>query len=191
MIGIVDTGGANLQSIKYSLSRIGVGYKLSTQWSDFDDCEKLLLPGVGAAKNVMENLKERDLLQPLLAESTKPIIGICVGMQILFNYSEEEDTKCLGLIPGEVKKFNDSSLAVPHMGWNKVSMCKEFSDYSGYYYFANSYYVDSTEDITIGHSSYGNNFSAFVHYKNYYGIQFHPEKSSLLGMSFLKNLLSL
>ena len=191
MIGIVDTGGANLQSIKYSLSRIGEEYKLSTQWSDFDDCEKLLLPGVGAAKNVMENLKERDLLQPLLTESTKPIIGICVGMQILFNYSEEEDTECLGLIPGEVKKFKDSSLTVPHMGWNQVSMNKEFDDYSGYYYFANSYYVESTEDITIGHSAYGNKFSAFVRYKNYYGIQFHPEKSSLLGMEFLKNLLRL
>jgi glutamine amidotransferase len=187
----VDTGGANLQSIKYSLSRIGEEYKLSTQWSDFDDCEKLLLPGVGAAKNVMENLKERDLLQPLLAESTKSIIGICVGMQILFNYSEEEDTECLGLIPGEVKKFKDSSLTVPHMGWNQVSMNKEFDDYSGYYYFANSYYVESTEDITIGHSAYGNKFSAFVRYKNYYGIQFHPEKSSLLGMEFLKNLLRL
>jgi len=191
MIGIVDTGGANLQSIKYCLSRIGAEYKLSTQWSDFDDCEKLLLPGVGAAKNVMENLKERDLLQPLLAESTKSIIGICVGMQILFNYSEEEDTECLGLIPGEVKKFKDSSLTVPHMGWNQVSMNREFGDYSGYYYFANSYYVESTEDITIGHSVYGNKFSAFVSYKNYYGIQFHPEKSSLLGMEFLKKLLRL
>jgi len=191
MIGIVDTGGANLQSIKYCLSRIGARYKLSAQWSDFDECEKLLLPGVGAAKNVMENLKERDLLQPLLAESTKPIIGICVGMQILFNYSEEEDTECLGLIPGEVKKFKDSSLTVPHMGWNQVLMNKEFDIYSGYYYFANSYYVDSTEDLTLGHTEYGNKFSAFVRYKNYYGIQFHPEKSSLLGMKFLKNLLSL
>ena len=113
MIGIVDTGGANLQSIKYSLSRIGAGYKLSTQWSDFDDCEKLLLPGVGAAKNVMENLKERDLLQPLLAESTKPIIGICVGMQILFNYSEEE------IVEGVVDCFKacPSTLKVVSIIW--------------------------------------------------------------------------
>ena len=190
MIGIVDTGGANLQSIKYSLSRAGVDYKLSNQWSDFSECDKLLLPGVGAAKNIMNNLKERDLIQPLLAESTKPIIGICVGMQVLFNYSEEEETECLGLIPGEVKRFKDSSLTVPHMGWNQVSMNKEFSEYSGYYYFANSYYVDSKEDLTVGHSSYGINFSAFVRYKNYYGIQFHPEKSSLLGMNFLKKILS-
>lgn len=188
MIGIVDTGGANLQSIKYSLSRINVDYKLSAHWSDFNNCEKLLLPGVGAAKNIMNNLAARDLLKPL-QDSKKPIIGICVGMQILFEHSEEDNTECLGLIPGQVKKFEHNNLAVPHMGWNKVSMSKDFKEFSGYYYFANSFYADTHNKITYGKCDYGLTFSAFVRYKNYYGIQFHPEKSSTLGLEFLKNIL--
>ena len=148
-----------------------------------------VLPGVGSAGIVMKTLKEKNLIK-LIKETNKPTLGICIGMQILFDYSEEDDTNCLGLISGVVKKFKPSiDIKVPQMGWNKVKSDME-SNLDGYYYFANSFYTDSNE-YAHGYSYYGKKFTSIVRKNNFIGCQFHPEKSSDVGEKFIKNFISL
>ena len=148
------------------------------------------MPGVGAAKNVMNNLKKQDLVESIKNYSN-PILGICVGMQIFYEFSEEEDTECLGILPGTIKKFVNSDLTIPHMGWNKVMFEDgNFSDCNGYYYFANSYYAEISKS-TFAKTKYGIKFSSCVNKDNFYGVQFHPEKSSVNGMKFLNSFFSM
>ena len=184
MIGIIDCGGANLQSIKSSLDSLNIDSITSNDWSILQDCNGYIIPGVGAAKNVMDTLHIKSLVKRI-KRINKPVLGICIGMQILYDYSEEDDQKCLSIIRGKVKKFNDSGLAVPQMGWNKVNFNKDHNFLDGYYYFANSYYADPSE-YTLGKSNYGVQISSFIKKDNFYGVQFHPEKSSKQGKKFLK-----
>ena len=184
MIGIINCGGANLQSVMYALDRINLKYKVSDTWNDFKNSRALILPGVGAAGTVMRNLKNLNLIENL-KNDTRPILGICIGMQIFFDFSEEENKKCMEIIPGKIKKFSNRQLTIPHMGWNKVEFSDPyFKDCNGYFYFANSYYAGISEH-TLGFSHYGIKFSSFINKNNFYGVQFHPEKSSNIGKKFL------
>ena len=187
-IGIINCGGANLNSIYYSFKRINMNVSISDISSELEHMDAYVLPGVGSAGVVMNRLKEQNLIG-LIKESNKPTLGICIGMQILFDYSQEDDTKCLGIIEGDVKKFlPDGSIKVPQMGWNNVISDKD--SLNGYYYFANSYYTDNTE-YAIGHSYYGKKFNSIVKKDNFLGCQFHPEKSSDIGEKFLQDFITI
>ena len=182
-IGIIDCGGANLNSIYYSFKRLGVNAIISNSVNELSEMNAYVLPGVGSADVVMNTLRKRDLIN-FIKCSNKPILGICIGMQILFDYSEENQTRCLGIIDGNIEKFNvNDGVNVPQMGWNKVE-CDNDKNLNGYYYFANSYFNKDSK-FTIGYSSYGNKFSSIIKKDNILGCQFHPEKSSKAGERFL------
>jgi len=182
-IGIIDCGGANLNSIYYSFKRLGINTIISNSINELSDMNAYVLPGVGSADIVMNTLRKRDLIN-FIKGTNKPILGICIGMQILFDYSEENQTICLGIIDGDIEKFNvNNGLNVPQMGWNKVE-CDADKDLNGHYYFANSYFNKDSK-FTIGYSSYGNKFSSIIKKDNILGCQFHPEKSSKAGERFL------
>ena len=155
----------------------------------------IILPGVGAAKNAMTKLKQRKLIDEI-SKLTKPTLGICLGMQIFMDASDEDDAKCLGIISNTCRPFeNNRDYPVPHMGWNKVRfnrdsvLTKNLKD-DDYYYFVHSYYVPICSE-TIGVSSYPIEFSAVVQKDNFFGTQFHPEKSGLSGSKILQNFISL
>jgi glutamine amidotransferase len=187
-IGIIDCGGANLNSIYYSFKRININAFITNSITELKNMDAYVLPGVGSAGIVMNKLKEKNLIN-LIKDSTKPTLGICIGMQILFDHSEEDNTECLGVIEGNVKKFkSDNDIKVPQMGWNKVIADK--SSLNGYYYFANSYYTDN-DSYSIGHSYYGKKINSIVKKNNFLGCQFHPEKSSDIGEKFLKNFINI
>ena len=182
-IGIIDCGGANLNSIYYSFKRMGVNAIISNSVNELSVMNAYVLPGVGSAGVVMDTLRKRDLIN-FIKDTNKPILGICIGMQILFDYSEENQTRCLGIIDGDIEKFSvNDGLNVPQMGWNKVE-CDADKDLNGHYYFANSYFNKDSK-FTIGYSSYGNKFSSIIKKDNILGCQFHPEKSSKAGERFL------
>ena len=189
-VGIVDCGGANLNSIYYSLERMGIETIISGSVDELNLTDSLILPGVGSAGVVMKYLKDNNLVSYIKA-SSKPILGICIGMQILFEHSEEDDTECLGLLNGLVKRFVPSdNEAVPHMGWNSVNCIDSYKYIDDYFYFANSFYAKSS-DYEIGKTTYIDNFSSIVKKNNIVGCQFHPEKSSLAGERFLKDFLKI
>ena len=182
-IGIIDCGGANLNSIYYSFKRLGINTIISNSVNELSEMNAYVLPGVGSADIVMNTLRKRDLIN-FIKGTNKPILGICIGMQILFDYSEENQTICLGIIDGDIEKFNvNNGINVPQMGWNKVE-CDADKDLNGHYYFANSYFNKDSK-FTIGYSSYGNKFSSIIKKDNILGCQFHPEKSSKAGERFL------
>ena len=139
IVGIVDCGGANLNSIYYSLERMGIETIISGSVDELNLTDSLILPGVGSAGVVMKYLKDNNLVSYIKA-SSKPILGICIGMQILFEHSEEDDTECLGLLNGLVKRFVPSdNEAVPHMGWNSVNCIDSYKYIDDYFYFANNF----------------------------------------------------
>ena len=182
-IGIIDCGGANLNSIYYSFKRLGINAIISNSVNELSEMNAYVLPGVGSADVVMNTLRKRDLIN-FIKSTNKPILGICIGMQILFDYSEENQTRCLGIIDGNIEKFNvNDGVNVPQMGWNKVE-CDTDNSLNGHYYFANSYFNKDSK-FTIGYSSYGNKFSSIIKKDNILGCQFHPEKSSKAGEKFL------
>ena len=186
-IGIIDCGGANLNSIYYSFKRLNVNSLISNSLNELEKMDALILPGVGSAGTVMKTLREKNLVS-FIKETKKPVLGICIGMQILFDFSEEDKTECLGLTEGSIEKFDMKDVnAIPQMGWNKVE-CNIDASLNGYYYFANSYF-NKDSDYTVGYSTYGNKFSSIVKKDNLLGCQFHPEKSSSTGEIFLKNFL--
>ena len=183
-VGIIDCGGANLNSIYYSFKRIGIDSFISNTIKDLNLADGYIMPGVGSAGKVMENLNSNNLIN-FIQDTNKPTLGICIGMQILFEHSEEDDTDCLGIFNGNVKRFDSvNDLPVPQMGWNLVNSGSD-NRFNGYYYFANSYYAE-TNSNTIAKCNYGVEYSAIVKKDNYIGCQFHPEKSSNIGEQFLK-----
>ena len=189
-IGIIDCGGANLNSIYYSFKRMNIKTHISNSLYELKKMDAFILPGVGTAGVVMNKLKENNLIN-LIQETTKPTLGICIGMQILFEFSDEGKVDCLGLIPGSVERFKSlDHLKVPQMGWNKVSFNNSLSEFNNYYYFANSYYSQIYEN-TLASAEYGHRFAAAVQKDNFIGCQFHPEKSSSAGIEFLDYFLSI
>jgi imidazole glycerol-phosphate synthase subunit HisH len=206
MIVIVDSGGANVGSIVHALERLGKKAIVTAEKENIQLGSHVILPGVGAAAHAMARLKRLDLVDTLRG-LTQPVLGICLGMQLLYDYSEEGEVACLGIIPGTIKRLvpmpptefpleiQKEYLAVPHMGWNSLTSVSETPLFSkilqnSYFYFAHSY-IAPLNDATVATTIYGHTFSAAVQWKNYYGVQFHPERSSLVGAQLLENFLRL
>ena len=185
-VAIIDSGGSNLRSVAKAVGRLNKSYVITDTANEIKNASFVILPGVGSAENVMQVLKEKNLIG-VINNLNQPVLGICIGMQILFEYSAEGNTECLGLIEGNIKRFNEAkNLKVPQMGWNKVMFIEtKLQKFNGYYYFANSYYSD-VQKYTRATSDYGNKFSSVVEKNNFLGCQFHPEKSADAGENFLK-----
>ena len=194
-VAIVDSIGSNLASLIFALNRIGSSFEITDEIDVLNKASHIILPGEGAAKNAITKLKQRKLIDEI-SKLTKPTLGICLGMQIFMDASDEDDAKCLGIISNTCRPFeNNRDYPVPHMGWNKVRfnrdsvLTKNLKD-DDYYYFVHSYYVPICSE-TIGVSSYPIEFSAVVQKDNFFGTQFHPEKSGLSGSKILQNFISL
>ncbi|UGA56432.1 imidazole glycerol phosphate synthase subunit HisH [Vibrio sp. VB16] len=197
---IIDTGCANVSSVKFAIERLGYPVTISKDPSVVLAADKLFLPGVGTASEAMKNLAERDLIA-LVKQVEKPLLGICLGMQLLGKLSYEkgsvgnEIVECLSLCDGEVRLMDTGDLPLPHMGWNTVTAQKGNPLFDGieedeYFYFVHSYAMPVGDD-TIARCDYGNAFTAAVQNGNYYGVQFHPERSSKAGSRLIKNFLEL
>ena len=191
---IVDTGVANLSSVKFAFDRLGVDAVISDQADIITSAARVILPGVGAAPYAMKTINAKGLT-PVLQSLKQPVMGICLGMQLIFETLEEGGTpvKGLGLVPGSVKALNTKDLPSPHMGWNTLNKLKDDPLLDGieendYAYFVHSF-AAPVSDITLAASSYGTTFSAIVRHKNVYGCQFHPERSSRVGSKILDNFL--
>ncbi|PIV62839.1 imidazole glycerol phosphate synthase subunit HisH [Candidatus Roizmanbacteria bacterium CG01_land_8_20_14_3_00_33_9] len=197
MIVIIDYGLGNLGSVKNALDKLGVDSMVSKSVKDIEKATGLVLPGVGSATEGMKNLRKSGLNKVILKQIKlkKPILGICLGMQLLFFLSEEGNTECLNVIEGKVKKFNNK-LKVPQIGWNQVKQ-KPSKLFLGikdksYFYFVHSYYCQASEEkIIIGSTEYGINFTSAIEDKNIFGVQFHPEKSGENGLKLLKNFVDI
>ena len=194
MIGIIDYGSGNIKSILNVLDELSAEYILTNKVEELEICKKILLPGVGEASYAMKKLNEYKLVE-YLKNLKIPMLGICLGLQLLTTSSEEGDTECLGIINTKTVKFNKFDLIVPHMGWNEINLIKECKLTEGIennkdFYFANSYYCP-LNNFTVAYSNYGVNFSAIVNRDNYWGIQFHPEKSGKQGIKIMENFVRL
>jgi len=185
-VAIIDSGGSNLRSVAKAIDRLNKSYVITDIADEIMKASFVILPGVGSAKNVMNQLKKKNLVD-VINNLKQPVLGICIGMQILFEYSAEGNTKCLGLIEGDIQKFDESAdLKVPQMGWNKVTFSdQKLKKFNNYYYFANSYY-SGIQKHTTATSEYGDIFTSVVEKNNFLGCQFHPEKSSEAGEYFLQ-----
>jgi imidazole glycerol-phosphate synthase subunit HisH len=200
MIGIVDYGMGNLFSVSKALERLNADYYISSDKAELLSADALLLPGVGSFRDAMEVLQVDTIKE--FAASGKPLLGICLGMQLLFEDSDENGlTKGLGLLPGKVRRFPGTTGAgetykVPHMGWNKLEFVNSSPLLEGleedYVYFVHSYYVSAeNSEVLLAKANYHEEVSAVVGRDNIFGMQFHPEKSSKLGMALLNNFLKL
>lgn len=197
---IIDTGCANVSSVKFAIERLGYAVEISKEPEVVLAADKLFLPGVGTASEAMKNLQERDLVT-LVKQVEKPLLGICLGMQLLGKLSQEKGQKadelveCLGLCDGEVRLLETGDLPLPHMGWNTVTATPNqplFKDIEEgeYFYFVHSFAMP-VGDYTIAQCDYGKPFTAAVQSGNYYGVQFHPERSSKAGSKLIQNFLEL
>jgi len=193
---IIDTGCANLSSVKFAFERLGASPVISDDFGVIRNAEKLVLPGVGAAPFAMANMAEKNLIE-IVKTAKQPLLGICLGMQLLFETLEEggEVINGLGLIPGHVGALDTRNLPSPHMGWNQLHPLSDFPLVKGieagnYAYFVHSYGAPLSE-YTIAACQYGNPFTAIVRKDNVMGCQFHPERSSQVGAQILKNFLEL
>ncbi|MEW6061391.1 MAG: imidazole glycerol phosphate synthase subunit HisH [Bacteroidota bacterium] len=194
MIGIVDYHLNNLRSVQKAFEKVGVQSFISDNPVELSKVEKLVLPGVGAFGTAMENLKVlglKGVIEDHVAAG-KPLLGICLGMQLLFTKSYElGEHMGLHFVGGEVKQFPET-VKVPHMGWNQIEITKQSPLLKGvtdksFVYFVHSYYVEPNDDVTLSLTEYGFRFSSIIHHNNIYGIQFHPEKSQKTGFQLLKN----
>lgn len=194
MIGIVDYGAGNLMSVKKAFEYLGMKAKLISTRNDMVDIEKLVLPGVGAFGAAVEELKSKDLFKPIAdwLESDKPFLGLCLGMQLIFEGSpESEGVKGFGHFPGHCVRFTVGK--VPQMGWNQIEITKDSKLLEGiedgtFFYFLHSFHVPKDEpDIITAETDYGIKYPSIVEKDNVYGIQFHPEKSGEIGLRMLKN----
>jgi glutamine amidotransferase len=194
MIALIDYDAGNTASVSNVLKELNSDFILTNDKKNIEAAEKIILPGVGEASSAMRKLGELGLIDTLM-KLTQPFLGICLGMQLLCESTEEGNTKCLGIIPSKVKKFDSTNLKVPHMGWNsvaKVGADKLLNNITEdeYFYFAHSYYVPQNE-FTTTICNYGINFSSSVRSENFFGVQFHPEKSVQQGIKILKNFLEI
>lgn len=193
-VSIVDNGGANLSSVRFALSRLGFESDVSSNPKELEKADKLILPGVGHAKAAMQNLRSTGL-DTFLRETEQDLLGICLGMQLLFDFSQEGNVECLGILPGEVRAFEaNENYRIPHMGWNQLEYEKDDHPLlSGIFrgdwvYFVHSYYLPVQKETLVS-SSYCNPLTAIAGSGNKWGCQFHPERSGAVGATILKNFL--
>ncbi len=203
MIAIVDYNMGNLRSVANALEKIGAGAEIVKESERIADYDKLILPGVGAFGDAMAHLRASGMDEAIkaFAESGKPMLGICLGMQLLLESSEEFGFhEGLGLIPGSVKRFERERFETPHkipqMGWNELFVTKETPLFSGlpaafYLYFVHSYHADTDDRFIVGKTIYGYEFPSAIQKENIYGLQPHPEKSHKNGLAILKNFTEL
>ncbi len=191
-IVIIDYGAGNIQSIRFALERLGYSAVLSDDPGIIQGADKVIFPGVGEASSAMKKLRQHGL-EDLISKLTQPVLGICLGMQLMCNYSEEGKTRGLGIFDVDVVRFSDS-LKVPQIGWNQIRNLKSplFRDIpeNGHIYLVHRDYAPLCDD-TIAVTDYGIPYSSAVRKDNFWGVQFHPEKSSHLGERILKNFINL
>tara|TARA_R110002167_G_scaffold178598_17_gene378404 strand:+ start:529 stop:1131 length:603 start_codon:yes stop_codon:yes gene_type:complete len=196
-IVIVNTGCANISSVKFAVERLGVRVQVSDDLAIIKRADKVFLPGVGSANAAMASIEHKNLVN-CIQGLQQPVLGICLGMQLMVEKSAESlngSTPCLNLIPGEVKRMQVGDLRLPHMGWNTVTPLDNTSLFKGipaatYFYFVHSFAVALSE-FTLASCQYGMDFSAALHKDNFFGVQFHPERSSDAGAQLLKNFIEL
>lgn len=191
MIAIIDYGVGNLASVKNALDYLNVSSQITNDAAKILSSDGVILPGVGSAGDGMKNLKARKLDRVIreLTKANKPLLGICLGMQLLFETSEEGSVECLGILKGEVKKFK-TDLKIPQIGWNEVRFPanSRLKIEDGYYYFVHSYYSDpKDQSLKVGLTDYGSQFVSFLEKDNLFATQFHPEKSGQAGLLLLKS----
>ncbi|MCI4668433.1 MAG: imidazole glycerol phosphate synthase subunit HisH [Bacteroidia bacterium] len=192
-IAIVKYNAGNIQSVINALERLGVKPVVTDDQNWLVSAQKVIFPGVGEASTAMKYLKEKDLDQ-LLPKLKQPVLGICLGLQLMCTHSEENDTPMLDIFPAEVKRFPDKVGKIPHMGWNQL----EFNDHpllhgisqKDSFYFVHSYYAELSQ-YTIAKGNYGIPFSAVMQRDNFYATQFHPEKSSHVGGKIIENFINI
>ena len=195
MIAIIDSGGANIASVQFALERLGAESVLTKDVKIIQSADKVLLPGVGAAPIAMQNLAEYELID-CIRSLTQPVMGICLGMQLLFAVSPEGNTPLLGIFDADCETFTPAQgRSVPHMGWNRLSKQQDHPllagvDERAHVYFVHSYFAPVTAQ-TIAATNYGDDFTAIVAENNFMGCQFHPEKSGLVGAQILRNFLEM
>lgn len=196
-IVIVNTGCANISSVRFALERLGVTVEISENTEVISRADKVFLPGVGNANAAMDSIAQKELTE-CIQSLTQPVIGVCLGMQLMVSESEEGkhlNTPCLDLIPGKVKRMQVGDLRLPHMGWNTVTPVGDAPLFKGiddntYFYFVHSFAVDVYEH-TMARCDYGMSFSAALHKDNFFGVQFHPERSGTAGAKLLENFVNL
>ncbi|MFQ1013902.1 imidazole glycerol phosphate synthase subunit HisH [Avibacterium paragallinarum] len=191
-ITIINTGCANLSSVKFAFERLGYRAEITDDLAKIQGAEKLILPGVGTASAAVQSMQSRQLIETI-QQLTQPVLGICLGMQLMTDYSAEGEINTLKLIQGKTELLPNKGLPLPHMGWNKVHYQDNhplFSDIpqDSYFYFVHSYAV-LPNDNTIATSDYGVPFSAAIARNNFYGVQFHPERSGKVGEQLLRNFM--
>ena len=190
---IIKYNAGNIQSVSFALERLGVDFSITDSAEEIKGADKVIFPGVGEASTTMEFLRSKKL-DGLISSLKQPVLGICLGMQLMCKYSEENETECLGIFDETVRRFVPrGDLKVPHMGWNNLSLRDSWLDpsiESEYAYFVHSYYVPVSE-FTSAVTDYINPFSSALHSKNFYAVQFHPEKSAKTGELVLKSFLKL
>ena len=192
-VAIIDSGGANIASLLYAFARLGVDATLTSDAGVIEAADRVLLPGVGAAKNAMARLQDSGLID-VIRGLTQPVLGICLGMQLLCDGSEEESVECLGIIPGTACKLSAAdNLPVPNMGWcathfrtNDPTLVS--LDQDSYFYYLHSYALP-VSDVTVATANHREEFSAIIRKNNFLGAQFHPERSASAGARLLRNFL--
>lgn len=194
MIAIVDYGSGNIQSVVNALNDLKCDYIVTSREIDICNSDKIIFPGVGEASFAVKKLHKLNLFT-MLRVVKKPMLGICLGMHLLLEKSLEGNSTCLGIIPGSTNKFDNTKIKVPHMGWNKIKIINESPLFNNikdesYFYFAHSYYVPVNQ-YTIATTNYDVDFSSVIEKENFYGVQFHPEKSGEAGIQLLKNFIEL
>lgn len=194
MIGILKYRAGNLTSVSNALGRLGADHIITDNIQQLDTCDAVIFPGVGHASAAMEDLQGKKL-DVWLKNTKKPVLGICLGMQLFYESTEEGDTKTLGLIPGRLQKFDSSRAKVPHMGWNQLSIENSHPlldgiDNQQFLYFVHGYYAP-VNSYTVAACHYINDFAAVAARENYVGVQFHPEKSGQIGSLLIQNFLNI
>lgn len=192
-VAIVKYNAGNTQSVINALDRLGVESRVTDDVETLRAADRVIFPGVGEASSAMKYLRERRL-DEVIKSLRQPVLGICLGMQLLCDFSEENDTNCLGILPYSVRRFSDSELNVPQIGWNNICALKTVlfdgvADDS-YVYFVHGYYVEKGAE-TIATADYGIQFSAAVQHENFYAVQFHAERSGSVGATILENFLKI
>ena len=192
-VAIVKYNAGNVESVKNALNRLGFEPLLTDDAETLKSADKIIFPGVGEASTAMNYLREKGL-DEVIKSLAQPVLGICLGMQLLCDFSDENDTRCLGILPYRVRRFESDELKIPQMGWNNIFGLKsglfEGVAENSYVYFVHSFYVETGAE-TIAACDYGVNFSAAVNHKNFYAVQFHTEKSGAVGARILENFLKL
>lgn len=194
MIAIIEYDAGNVASVSNALNRLGITHEITADHARLDAADGIIFPGVGHAESAMQSLMAHGL-DTWIKQTKKPVLGICVGLQLMFESSEEAITSGLGLFPGRLKRFDSGVLKVPHMGWNRFKECDRHPlliglDTTDYHYFVHSYYPPVT-DVTLATCEYGDEFTAVAAHDNFMGVQYHPEKSGAAGSILLRNFMNI